>query len=240
MIPLRDRNPSLTFPFVTLALIGLNLLVFLVELSLPPAELRDFFGRLALVPARYSAGPASGFAAWLQPLLTSMFLHAGWLHLISNMWVLWLFGDNVEDRMGRLRFLLFYLLSGIAAGVLHVLFSLSSADPTVGASGAVAGVMGAYVLLYPSARIVTLVPVLIIPLFVNLPAWIFIGFWFVTQLFSGFSSISGVGAQEGIAWWAHVGGFVFGALALPLFRRRDRRLPRGAYGRRGPPDLPWR
>ncbi len=262
MIPLRDRVPSLTFPAVTLALIGANLVVFLVELSLPADELRALFDRLALVPARLAglsaavgeAGrPTAGFWSHVQPLLTSMFLHGGWLHLIANMWVLWLFGDNVEDRMGHLRFLLFYLLCGVVAGLLHAAFNLSSHTPTVGASGAIAGVMGAYVLMFPGARIFTLVPILIIPLFVNIPAVIFIGFWFLTQLFSGVTSIAGAGSQGGIAWWGHIGGFAFGAISLPLFRRRGRDYPRddstgwrrdprrrGLFRRASPRGFPWR
>lgn len=261
MIPLKDRVPSRTFPLVTLLLIGANVAIFLIELSFPPERLQALFERLALIPSRYaglSPSPAAdgGMLLRLLPFVTSMFLHGGWLHLIANMWSLWLFGDNVEDRMGRFRFLLFYLLSGFAAGLLHVAFSLDSSAPTVGASGAVAGVMGAYLFMFPTARIVTLVPILIIPLFINIPSVIFIGFWFISQLFSGIASTAGTGSQEGIAWWAHVGGFAFGALAMPLFRRRDRgtpdedphgfrrRFPRN-YPRRESPrsyprDPPWR
>jgi membrane associated rhomboid family serine protease len=229
MIPLKDRNPSQHFPAVTLLLIGANVVVFLIQLSLPPAEQRALFEELGLVPARYTGGGLGGpdgMLALAQAFLTSMFLHGGWLHLIANMWSLWLFGDNVEDRMGHARFLAFYLLAGFAAGALHIAFAPRLNVPTVGASGAIAGVMGAYVFMFPGARIVTLIPLFFIPLFVDIPALVFIGFWFVSQLFSGVTSIAGAPDEAGIAWWAHVGGFAFGAVTLPIFKRKQRGDPR--------------
>jgi len=151
-------------------------------------------------------------------IFSSMFIHAGWFHLISNMWILFIFADNVEDRMGSASFLLFYLLSGIAAALLQVFFFPDSAIPVVGASGAIAGVLGAYILLYPTARVVTLLPLLIFFTIVNIPAVLYLGFWFISQLFSGLASVGGAGG--GVAWWAHIGGFLIGLLLSPLFRHR--------------------
>jgi membrane associated rhomboid family serine protease len=226
MIPLKDKVPHERTPVVTVLLIAINGLVFLYMLSLSRPELNGLLASWAFIPERYAGlfqeGPPNGLPALIPPLLTSMFLHGGWLHLISNMWILWLFGDNVEDRMGHGRFLVFYLLSGLAATALHLAFALDSDVPTIGASGAIAGVMGAYVLMFPGARIITLIPVFFIPLFVDIPAVIFIGFWFITQLFSGVASLTDTAARAGIAWWAHVGGFAFGAVSLPLFRRGRR------------------
>jgi membrane associated rhomboid family serine protease len=154
-------------------------------------------------------------------LLSSMFLHGGWMHIIGNMWSLWIFGDNVEDRMGRGGFLLFYLLSGLAAGAVHVVTNPASRVPTVGASGAIAGVMGAYLLLFPHASVVTMVPIFFFLQVVEIPAVFFLGFWFLSQLFSGTLSLAAAGPQAaGVAWWAHIGGFVVGFLwAVPLRRR---------------------
>ncbi|MBI3159558.1 MAG: rhomboid family intramembrane serine protease [Chloroflexi bacterium] len=215
MIPIRDTIPSRRLPLVTWLLLGLNLAVFLYELSLGPGLLNEFIGQYALVPARLAGDPlAFGFS-----LLTSQFLHAGWFHFLSNMWVLYIFGDNVEDRMSPARFLGFYLLSGAAAGLLQASFSPGSSVPVLGASGAIAGVLGAYMLFYPSARVLTLVPLFFL-WFVEVPAVIFLGLWFVLQLLSGL----GAAAAPGVAWWAHVGGFLFGLVAANLFavRRRAR------------------
>jgi len=147
-----------------------------------------------------------------------MFMHAGWFHILSNMWILFIFGDNVEDRMGPLSYLTFYLLGGVAAALLQTYVGTGSSVPVLGASGAIAGVLGAYILLFPSARVVTLVPIIFLITVIEVPALIFIGFWFVTQLFSGLASI---GAVAGVAWWAHIGGFLVGLILSPIFRRRS-------------------
>jgi membrane associated rhomboid family serine protease len=177
-----------------------------------------------MVPSHISLANPASFAT----LFTNMFLHGGWFHIISNMWVLYIFGDNVEDRMGSGRYLVFYLLSGLAANLLQLFFSPGSDVPTIGASGAIAGVLGGYFLLFPRARVITLILLFIFPWFVEIPAVIFLGFWFVTQLFSGLSSLGTAAGMEmgGIAWWAHVGGFVFGLLLVRIFSRRPRAYQR--------------
>ena len=214
MIPLRDIIPSRTRPVTTVALIAINTLVFLYEVSLPQTQLRAFIRHYGLVPASFS---------WLS-VFTSLFLHGGWLHCIGNMWCLWIFGDNVEDRMGHGRFLVFYLLCGMLATCGHVLVDPFSLVPTIGASGAIAGVMGAYLVLYPRSRILTLIPIVIFFPVVEIPAVYFLGFWFVIQLFSGVGSLatSGGAPAGGVAFWAHVGGFVAGVLGVFVFRRRER------------------
>jgi membrane associated rhomboid family serine protease len=177
--------------------------------------------RWGLVPTRLAGEPA---AAWVT-LFSSMFLHGGWFHILTNMWVLFIFGDNVEARMGPGRYLVFYLLGGLAAGLLQALLMPASRIPVIGASGAVAGVLGAYLVLFPRARVASLVPIFFIFTLVEIPAFIYLAFWFVSQLFSGLLSFEGADAG-GIAWWAHVGGFVFGSL-WTLFTGRRRRTPRG-------------
>lgn len=220
MFPIRDVIPHRFPPVTVVALILANGFVFLVETSLSPETLKQVFYLFGLVPARYSHPAwASGVGLPLDdywPFLTSMFLHGGWFHIIANMWCLWLFGDNVEDRMGHVRFLLFYLACGLAAGVIQVLTQADSTLPTVGASGAIAGVMGAYLFLFPFARILVLVPIFIFPFFFELPAVIFMGFWFFMQLFGGLQSLAAPGLG-GIAFWAHVGGFAAGVLLHPIF-----------------------
>jgi membrane associated rhomboid family serine protease len=156
----------------------------------------------------------------LLPFLTSMFLHGGLLHIVANLWTLWIFGDNVEDRMGPLRFSVFYLLCGLFAGFVHWITNPSSTVPTVGASGAIAGVLGAYLLLYPRARVVTAVPLFFYPIVFELPAVIYLGFWFLLQIWSGFVSLANPSDVGGVAWWAHIGGFVAGMALLAVFKRR--------------------
>lgn len=220
MLPLRDNIPARSIPLVTWALIAANALVFLFELMLPRMELRTLIMTYGMVPARLSLEhPLS-----LQTLVSNMFLHSGWIHFLSNMWVLFIFGDNVEDRMGGRRYLLFYLLSGIAANLLQAFLSPGSQLPSIGASGAIAGVLGAYFLLYPGAKVVTLIPVLIFPCFIEIPAFIYLGFWFLSQIYSGVFSL---GMASGVAWWAHIGGFVFGVITVRLFARRP--PPQAAY-----------
>jgi len=233
VIPLRDDIPARRTPVVTWALIAINVLVFLYEKSLPPRALEDLVFLRGLVPARYT-DPGWAASAGFPPdhylsFLTCMFLHGSWLHVIGNMWSLWIFGDNVEDRMGPLRFLLFYVLCGLAAGVLHVVTNASSQVPTVGASGAIAGVLGAYFILFPHARVLTLVPLLFIPFFFELPAIVFLLIWFGLQLLQAWSGLGAEGMGGGVAWWAHVGGFAAGILLHRLFldRRPAPRLPGG-------------
>ena len=255
MIPLRDRNPSGTFPAVTVALIVINVLVFFREVGQNPRQLQAFVETHGLRPALVTEFLRGGGAEhegrrvavvqderghrtavpfdarWvLLPLFTSMFLHGGWLHLIGNLWYLWIFGDNVEDRLGHLNYALFYLLCGLGAAVVHVAFNAGSAVPTVGASGAIAGVLGAYLVAFPRAQVATLVPILIIFTVVWLPAVVVLGFWFVIQLVSGMESVRMV-QTGGVAWWAHIGGFVFGMLFLFVFQKAPERRRIYAYYR---------
>ncbi|HXL14943.1 MAG TPA: rhomboid family intramembrane serine protease [Methylomirabilota bacterium] len=221
MIPLRDQNPSGSFPLVTVTLILVNAFVFLYEVSLGPA-LTSFLHHYALVPSEVTGSLHFGsvsFPGIATPFFTSMFLHGGWLHLISNMWFLWIFGDNVEDTLGPVRYVLFYLLCGLAAGLTQYAIQPQSTLPTIGASGAIAGVLGAYVVLFPGARIVTLVPVFFFLQIMELPAVIMIGYWFVLQILSG--SVAALSPmQGGVAWWAHVGGFLTGIVLVLLLRPR--------------------
>jgi membrane associated rhomboid family serine protease len=222
-------------PVVTRALILVNVVVFFFELALPESLLESVFYLFGLVPARFTQPE---WAAWIGlpvdsywPFLTHQFLHGGWLHIIGNMWMLWIFGDNVEDRMGPGRFLTFYLLCGFAAGATHMLTNPDSTVPSVGASGAIAGVLGAYFLLYPMARVLVLLPILFLPFFFEVPAVVFLGVWFFIQLFSGTLALAGPEQVGGIAWWAHIGGFVAGMLMRGLFvRRRIRPLQPDEHG----------
>ncbi|KJS30046.1 MAG: protease [Desulfatitalea sp. BRH_c12] len=216
MIPIRDTTPSRNVPVVNNVLIAVNVVVFLVELMQGPAMDRFVF-TYGLVPARYTVDRlAEHFTFGQQAFawLSFMFLHGGFLHLLGNMWSLYIFGDNVEDRLGPVRYLAFYLLCGIASGISHFVLNTHSTAPTIGASGAIAGVMGAYFLLHPTSRILTLIPIFFIPWFVEIPAFFFLGVWFLMQFLSATASTGGAG---GIAWWAHIGGFVFGMLFLKLF-----------------------
>jgi membrane associated rhomboid family serine protease len=193
-----------------------------MQFTMDPFSLNHFIASFGLVPARFG----------LITLLTSMFLHGGWLHLIGNMWFLWIYGDNVEDVLGHGKFLLFYLLCGVAAGLVHVMFNAGSRLPTVGASGAIAGVMGAYMVKFPHSRIVTLVPIFFFLTTVEIPASLILVYWFVVQFFSGIGSMGYSHlSQGGVAWFAHVGGFATGIALIFLLRPRDR------YRRR--PELRW-
>jgi membrane associated rhomboid family serine protease len=216
MIPIRDAVRSKTFPVVNVILIGLNVLAFLWQLSQGP-HLKEVFFLYGIVPARYSDPEISArftsFQQWL-PFLTSMFLHGGFLHILGNMWFLYIFGDNIEDRLGHVRYLIFYLLCGVAAGFIHLLTNWNSNLPTIGASGAISGVMGAYLLLHPKARILTLIPIFFYFQFVELPAFIFLGYWLLIQLLSAGFTPSNVG---GVAFWAHIGGFVAGLVFVKVF-----------------------
>jgi membrane associated rhomboid family serine protease len=199
-----------------------NVYVFIRELAMPPDSTEQFIYLFGLVPARFTHpdwAARVGFPRTYWPFFSTMFLHGGWLHIIGNMWVLWIFGDNVEDRMGPVRFLIFYLLCGLAAGVVHVLTNPGSRVPAVGASGAIAGVMAAYFVLFPRARIVAMFPILFYPVFFQVPAFLYLGFWFFMQFFSGTLAIATHREVSGIAWWAHVGGFGAGILTFSLFLR---------------------
>jgi len=218
MIPIRDTIRSRRFPLVNWMLILANAVAFYYELRIGPSALNGFITNWGLVPARLWAEPQT---AWVT-IFSAMFLHGGWFHILSNMWILFIFGDNVEDRMGAGRYLVFYLLSGIAAALLQAFLLPGSSVPMVGASGAIAGVLGAYMLLFPRARILGLVPILFIFTLMEIPAVVFLLFWFASQLFSGFLSLGGA-SGSGVAWWAHIGGFVFGLLSVFLFARRGRR-----------------
>jgi membrane associated rhomboid family serine protease len=226
MIPLRDANPSSGTPVVNYVIIAACTLAFLFELSLG-RHLETYLTYFGLVPARslrWSAG--IGLVQQAVPFFSSMFLHGGWLHLIGNMWILYIFGDNIESHLGHARYLFFYLASGLIAGFIHVLTNWSSTVPTVGASGAVAGVMGAYFILYPRARVLTFVPIFFFFTLMELPAYIFLGFWFLLQFFSGtFSLLATTRDVAGIAWWAHIGGFAGGVALLKVITppRRHRR-----------------
>lgn len=215
MFPLYDTVRSRSFPIINLTLILANALAFLYELRMDPATLKDFIFTWGLIPARL-LGDSSN--TWTT-IFSSMFLHGGWFHILNNMWVLFIFGDNVEAGMGKIRYLIFYLLSGVAAGLLQTYVLPSSLVPMIGASGAVAGVLGAYLILFPRSRIASLVPILFIFTIVEIPAILFLIFWFVSQLYSGWFSIQG-GGESGIAWWAHIGGFLFGLIMVFLFRKR--------------------
>jgi membrane associated rhomboid family serine protease len=225
MLPLRDNIPSRRFPGVTLGIIALNLLMFFQELKLGP-HLDQFMLVWGIVPGRYAdAAHLFSLGEKILPLFSSMFLHGGWLHLIGNMWVLWIFGDNVEDRLGHFKYLGFYLLSGLAAALFHIFTNLHSVVPTIGASGAIAGVMGAYFRFFPRARVETLIPPFFFGPFFELPAIVFLGFWFLLQFFNGALSLAAHGQSfGGVAWWAHVGGFAFG-LAVALLAGRTAREP---------------
>jgi membrane associated rhomboid family serine protease len=214
MFPVSDVIPSRTVPFVTVGLIIVNSLVFLYMLTLPDNMLEGFVATYAVVPASFS----------VPTLFTSQFLHAGWLHIVGNMLYLWIFGDNVEDRLGHFRFLIFYLGSGAVAAILQVMFNPVSAVPMVGASGAIAAVMGAYFVLYPQSRVLTAVFILIFFDLVEIPAVFFLGIWFLMQLLSGVGSL-GVpnAAGGGTAFWAHVGGFLVGLTVGLVLRASDRR-----------------
>ena len=215
MIPLRDNIPSKNYPIVNNTIIGINIVLYLIELA-QGEKLTSFVYMYGLVPARYSVPEIMTYFTTGQQFfsfISFMFLHGSFLHILGNMWMLYIFGDNIEDRLGSFRYLIFYLLCGMASGFSHLLFNLHSNVPVIGASGSIAGVMGAYFLLYPNAKILSLVPVLFIPFFFEIPAFIFLGFWLVLQFFNAALSH---GSGSIIAWWAHIGGFLFGAVFLKL------------------------
>jgi membrane associated rhomboid family serine protease len=232
MIPLRDDNPRRTVPVVTYLLIALNALAFVWELSLGQNLQRALFG-IAFIPARFWI--PGNWAFDVTTIVLSMFLHGGLLHIGSNMLYLWIFGDNIEDRLGHFRYLLFYFLCGLGATLAHAFFSPGSQLPAIGASGAIAGVLGAYIVLYPHARVLTLIPIFFFITLRELPAILILGLWFVLQLFSGVGSLGVRDAQDmgGVAYFAHIGGFVCGVILIALLGGLNR--PR----RREPPPSWW-
>jgi len=212
MIPLRDVIPSRTTPYITVTIIALNAVAWIFEIMLPHDALNEFLTIYGVVPAYFS----------YPTLVTSMFLHGGWMHVIGNMWYLWIFGDNVEDRVGHGRFMVFYLLCGIAAALGQVVVDPNSTLPTIGASGAIAGVMGAYFVLYPRSRVLTLIPLIVLMPIVEVPAIVLLGFWFVMQLFNaGTIAMTTSSRGGGVAFAAHVIGFVAGAGGVFIFRKRQ-------------------
>jgi membrane associated rhomboid family serine protease len=231
MIPLRDDQPRFSTPFLTYFLIGLNLLIYFFEATLDMRNQQTLLVQLGLVPAHVTALLTGtrhlNPVAVVLTVLTSMFLHGSWLHVIGNMWFLWIFGDNVEDYLGHFKYLLFYLLSGVAAALAQVVLTPHSIVPTVGASGAIAGVLGAYFVLYPRARVLTWFFIF----FLQVPAWVMLGYWFVMQFLSGAAtSLAYAGnSSGGIAFWAHVGGFIAGVVMIKIFPERPRRYRYGAW-----------
>ncbi len=228
MIPIHDDNPTQRIPAITITLILANVAIFAFEVTRSATALNAMLDAYAFVPARFFEAPTQPLQ--LMTLVTAAFLHGGWLHLGGNMLYLWIFGNNIEDRLGAVRFIAFYLGCGAIASIVQGWLAPASTIPLIGASGAIAGVLGAYMVLYPRARVVTVIPIFFYIELAAIPAVFVIGFWFVMQLISGFGSIAGA-AGGGVAWWAHVGGFVAGALiALPIatgdaYRRsRQRRL----------------
>lgn len=228
MFPIQVTSTSQCPPVGTWILIAINAIVFLAELSLPQPALEQFFYCFGIVPARYTHPEWASYVGFpadtYWPFLTSMFLHGGWIHLLGNMWTLWLFGEGVEDRLGTGRYLVFYLLCGISAGLIHFFTNPMSTVPTVGASGAIAGILGAYFILFPRAHVIVIVPIFFWPFFFDLPAVTYLAFWFFLQLFNGTLGLARPEQVGGVAWWAHVGGFAAGILLvglfLPLRRRR--------------------
>jgi rhomboid family protein len=227
MLPLRDDQPRYSTPYITYFLIGLNLLIFLFEAALEPASLKNLVYQFGVVPAHFTAflagSPKYPLVAVVLPLFTSMFLHGSWMHVIGNMWFLYIFGDNVEDYLGHFKYLVFYLLAGILAMAAQVAIDPASGVPTLGASGAIAGVLGAYFILYPRARVMTWFFVF----FIYVPAWIVLGYWFALQFLSGAATSLVYEGRSvgGVAFWAHVGGFIAGAVMIKLFPSRPRRSP---------------
>ncbi len=238
MIPIKDTIRSRSFPLVNWLLVIANVLVFvLIELPLVQSQLNWLISTYGVTPSLcaepilngISTASTPGLVTLFKgcgiPLITSMFLHGGWLHIIGNMWVLIIFGDNVEDRMGSIRYLLFYLICGVVSGLTQAFVAPTSQVPAIGASGAIAGVLAAYMVFFPRARVVTFIPLFILPWFVDIPALVFIVIWFLLQFFSGVLAVGGA-ASGGVAYWAHVGGFICGLLLVWLFAGRSRNPPK--------------
>jgi len=227
MLPIRDDQPRYSTPWVTRFLIALNLLIFFFEATLDRRSLNTLIGQFGVVPSHLAAllagSPLYPLPAVVVPFFTSLFLHGSWMHVIGNMWFLYIFGDNVEDFLGHFKYLVFYLLTGVLAMATHVVVNLHSTAPALGASGAIAGVLGAYFILYPKARVLTWFFVFVL----WVPAWIILGYWFVLNFLSGTATVLAVQRQNmgGVAFWAHVGGFISGALLVKVFGEREMRYP---------------
>lgn len=218
MFPIKDDAPGDKFPFINIALIAITVYVFFQELSVPYLDV--FLSQWALIPSRVNLfNPQT-----LLPFFTSLFLHAGWLHLISNMWFLWIFGDNVEARLGHLNYLSFYILAGILANLAQYLVWVNSSLPNLGASGAIAGVLGAYLVFFPNRKVLTLVPIFIFPFFLQIPAALMLIYWFFIQFFQGVASLNLPVNMGGVAWWAHIGGFAFGFLVAVSTKKKGKTL----------------
>jgi membrane associated rhomboid family serine protease len=213
MIPLRDTIPSRRWPVMNWLLIGANIVVFYYQSGLTSVGHAHLIQAFGLNSARWVESVLQG-RLLIMPLFSYMFLHGDLFHIISNLWALWLFGDNVEDKMGPFRFLGFYLFTGLISGLVQIYFNPAANVPTIGASGAIAGVMGAYFFMYPRARIVTIIPIFIIPWFVEIPAMLYLAFWFLSQVYAALGSMD---AATGVAWWAHVGGFLAGLILHRFF-----------------------
>jgi membrane associated rhomboid family serine protease len=228
MFPLKDNIQAKTFPIINIGLIVINIAFFMYQISSGP-EVDQLILALGFIPARFFAQQAEGWysLSGYLPVFSSMFLHANLIHLISNMWMLWIFGDNVEDCMGHGRYLLFFLLCGVASVAAQSIANPQSVIPMIGASGAISGVLGAYFLTYPHARILTLLPIFILIYLIELPAYFFLGFWFIMQFVQG--SLYSLNSEQvgggGVAWWAHVGGFAAGVVLLQVFRCKDWQRP---------------
>lgn len=233
MFPIRDTIPTRRFPIVNACLIGLNILAFLLQLSLSEEELIQLVYTYGVVPANY--GGTDLLAGGFLPFLSCMFLHGGWMHLIGNVWTLYIFGDNVEDRLGRWQYIGFYLVSGIAASIAHILFNAGSDVPVIGASGAISGVMGAYLVFYPKSKITMLFPIFYIPFFFRISSFIYLGYWLVLQLFNGTTSLMTDNPVDNVAFWAHIGGFVAGIALALLFRYKQFSPPETYQTHKRPP-----
>lgn len=230
MFPIRDTIPTRSFPVVNCTIIVINILVFLFQVSLTPEEMEALYMNLGIVPQVYTdpviRSKYMGSLFYYFPFISNMFLHGGWIHLIGNVWTLYIFGDNVEDRMGKGRYLAFYLLSGVLASLTHIMFNWNSPVPAIGASGAISGVMGAYMFLFSGSRILMLIPIFYIPFFFRIPAFLYLAYWFILQFLNGTTSLVSNEAIGGVAFWAHIGGFVAGVVSYRLFVRRDYVPPR--------------
>ena len=225
LFPIKDTVPNKSFPTATWLIIALNGIVFFFETTLPQDLLEQFIMLFGVVPAEYARPRHLRGLPLIDYLsfLTTMFLHGGWLHILGNMWFLRIFGSKVEDGMGHCRFLAFYLICGVLASMFYIYFSPGSTMPVIGASGAIAGVMGAYYVMYPRAKVLTFIPIFIIPFFIEVPAFLFLGWWFLLQILSGTVALVLPVTGGGVAWWGHIGGFIAGILLMPFFIKRRRR-----------------
>ncbi|NUU98577.1 peptidase S54 [Marinitoga sp. 1154] len=225
MFPLRDINPSSKKPIVTISIIIINIIIFLFELILPSNIREAFIQYYGFIPKELTNAIVYRSISYIGlniiSIFTSMFLHGSFMHIIGNMWSLWLFGDNVEDKLGHFKFLLVYIISGYIASFTHYIFNINSPIVAIGASGAIAGVIGIYFVLFPFAKIQTLFLLLWFPFFVNIPAFVFIGLWFLTQVFNGLLSLVGPYYGSGVAWWAHIGGFIYGTYLAKKYKKKN-------------------